>query len=272
MTKRNRIIVLVDLSDYSENLIDFAFSLSNIIYAKVIFVHQVSGMAPAMANHNSRAEIIRTEKEEASSRLWKLTKKVAYSADSLHVSEKPILDTLEELKEDHYFDWVLAGLKGSDILKRLFIGSTALSVVNDSDLMTIAIPVQKSIAVPKKLLVGVNQKYEMNKLQFTAILSALAGQVEKVEFFTILNDDEDEQRAHQYLNHLHDEFKAYNSSTLLFKGKDVFTDLKHHVDQTKDAFLVLQQGSRSLQDYILRKFMINELVYTGLTPLIVLSK
>ena len=270
--KRNRIIVLVDLSDDSENLIDFAFSLSDVIFAKMIFVHQIAAVAPGMADHEGKAEIIRIEKEEANSKLWKLTKGKAYNADSFHISKEPILTTLEELKTDHYFDWVLAGLKGSGILKRLFIGSSTLSVVNNSSLMTIAVPVQKPITVPKKLLVGVDQKYEMNKPQFTAMLSALAGQVEEVEFFTILKDNEDEQKANQYLNHLHDEFKAYNSSTLLFKGKDVFTDLKHHVDQTEDAFLVLQQGSRSLQDYIFRKFMINELVYTGLIPLIVISK
>ncbi len=69
--KRIRIIVLVDLSGYSENLIDFAFSLSNIISAKVIFVHQIAAVAPRLADQESRAEIIRTEKEEANSKLWK---------------------------------------------------------------------------------------------------------------------------------------------------------------------------------------------------------
>lgn len=272
MEKRNRIIVLVDLSDNAENLIDFAYRLSEIIQAKVIFVCQITAMVPGMTDQESRAGITRKEKEEASLKLWRLTKGKAYSADSFHISEAPILTTLKELKAENYFDWVLAGLKGTGILKRLFIGSTTLSVINDSELMTLAVPVRKPMEVPEKLFVGVNPKYELNQTQFTSMLSAIAKQVVEVKFFTILREGEDEEAASQYLHKLQEDYKDYHASIQLFQGEDVFTDLKQYVEQSKDAFLVLQQGSRSLQDKIFRKFMINELVYVGLNPLIVIPK
>ena len=54
METRNRIIVLVEFSEYSENLVNFAFSISEIIKAKVVLVHKISGVTPAMADEGVR--------------------------------------------------------------------------------------------------------------------------------------------------------------------------------------------------------------------------
>ncbi len=82
MEKRNRIIVLVEFSEYSENLVNFAFRISEIISAKVVLVHKISGITPAMADEGIRDEIIRSESEEAHSNLIKMAKGRIYSDDS----------------------------------------------------------------------------------------------------------------------------------------------------------------------------------------------
>lgn len=271
MNKRNRIILLIDFSEYSENLTDFAFKISEIIEAKVVFVHHISGMAPGMADQAARDEIIKTEADDAHSNLRKLAKGRVYNDDAFQISQKPVQTMLKELANDHYFDWVFAGLKGTGVLKRMFIGSTALSIVDESDLLTVALPMQKQLSVPKKLMVGVNPDYPLNKYQFGALLSGLKSQIKKLEFFTILKDDEDETKADDYLSGLQAEYEAHKPTIQLYKGDDAFDLLKERVELTENSFLVLQQGSRSLRDKIFRKFLINELVYHAKTPLIVLS-
>jgi nucleotide-binding universal stress UspA family protein len=272
MNKRNRIIVLIDLSEYSENLINFAFSFSECINAKVIFVHQILGMTPAFSDQESRDEIIRKETAEASAKLRKLAKGRIYGDDSFNVSQKHVLTTLSELKADLYTDWVFVGLKKTGLLKRLLIGSTTLSIIDESDLLTVAVPVRMPILVPKKLIVGVTHQFPLNKHQFNIVLSNLDGQITEVKFFTILQDGEDEEEARQHLTSLQREYAAYNSRIFLSKGEDEFDALKNYVEQAEHPFLVLQQGSRSLMDEIFRKYMINELVYSGQIPLIILSK
>ncbi|MDZ7846452.1 MAG: hypothetical protein U5L96_06635 [Owenweeksia sp.] len=95
--------------------------------------------------------------------------------------------------------------------------------------------------------------------------------MKELEFFTILKENESEEKAKEQLAKLKAEYADYNPVVSIFKGDDAFDGLKKHVEKTTDAFLVLQQGSRSLQDQLFRKFMINELVYSGHTPLIVIS-
>lgn len=271
MNKRNRIILLIDFSEYSENLTDFAFKISEIIEAKVVFVHRISGMAPGMADQTSRDEIIKAESDEAYSNLRKLAGGRVYSDDTFQISQKPVLSILKELASDLYFDWVFAGLKGTGALKRLFIGSTTLSIVDESDLLTVALPMRKQLSIPKKLMVGVNPKYPLNKDQFSRVLSALKSQIIQLEFFTILKDHEDEIKAKDYLSGLQADYEVHEPTIRLHKGDNAFDLLKERVELTENSFLVLQQGSRSLTDKLFRKFMINELVYSARTPLIVLS-
>lgn len=262
---------MIDFSEYSEDLTDFAFKISEITEAKVVFVHHISGMAPGMANQSARDEIIKSELDEAHSKLRKLAKGRIYSDDAFQVSQKPVLTMLKELSSDHYFDWVFAGLKGTGVLKRLFIGSTTLSIIEESDLLTVALPMRKLLSVPKKLMVGVNPEYPLNKDQFGRVLSALKSQIKQLEFFTILKKAEDESKAEEYLSGLRVEYEVHEPTLQLYKEDNAFDMLKERVELTENSFLVLQQGSRSLSEKIFRKFMINELVYNAKTPLIVLS-
>lgn len=263
--------MLIDFSEYSENLIDFAFNFSEIIGAKVVFVHRIFGMVPRMADPETKAEMVKSEIEEAQINLRKLARGRIYGDDSFYVSQKPVLTILNELANEYYFDWVFAGLKSTGILKRLFIGSTTISIIDESNLLSVAVPIRNPISVPKKLMIGINSKYPINKDQLSWLLSSLNPQIKEIEFFTILKDDENETRASDYLSRFQTEYEAHQPTIRLYKGENGFDLLKERVELTRKSFLVLQQGSRSLTDQLFRKFMINELVYSAKTPLIVLS-
>lgn len=271
MQKRNRIIVLVDFSKHTDNLINFAFTISKMIKAKIIFVHKVAGVVPALTDEGSRNEILKVEIEEARLNLKDLVKGRINDDEAFFVSQKSVLSTLTEQSKEHYFDWVVAGLKGTGPLKRVLIGSTTLSVIDESRLLTLAIPVRTELSVPTKLLVGVTPKYELNKTQLENVLFSLKEQVVHLEFFSILKEGEDEAKPREYLLELQTQYGSYKPEVQLYKGDNALSLLKNRVKNTEDSFLVLQQGSRSLNDKLFRKFMINELVYGAQTPLIVLS-
>lgn len=269
--KKNRILLLIDFSKYSEDLTNFAFKISEIIDAKVVLIHQITGMASGMADQEVRDEIIKSETEEAHSKLIKLANKRVYSHDSFHISTKPIVSILKEIESEQYFDLVFTGLKGSGALKRLFIGTTTLSIIEESNLLTVALPLQKKLALPNKLMVGINSNYPLNKNQFEKLLNVFENQIEQLVFFTILKDEEDENEARKHLMDVQKQYEHKNPSVQIYKGDDAFNMLKDKMDFDENSFLVLQQGTRSFSDKLFRKFMINELVYSAKTPLIVLS-
>jgi len=54
------------------------------------------------------------------------------------------------------------------------------------------------------------------------------------------------------------------------KAQSGFQDLKRIILNKKDDFIVVQRASRMLLDQIFRKFLINDLVYEGNIPLVIL--
>ncbi len=271
MDKKNRILLLVDFSEYSENQTEFAFSISEIIDAQVIFVHNLPEIPPTMADEQAREEMIRTETEEAITKLQKLAKG-RVGEDSFHIASKPILSTLKDLSDDAHFDWVLAGLKGTGALKRILMGSTTISIIDESDLLTIAVPSLTPLSMPEKLLVGIHPKFRLNKEQLNIVLTSLKSHIKHLEFFTVLKEDEEMKPAKDHLESLQKEYEAYHPEIQLFQGDDTLALLKSRVENTHDSFLVLQEGTRMITDRLFRKFTINELIYSGKTPLIVLAR
>lgn len=272
MDKRNRILVLIDFSENTDNLIDFAFSLAETINAKVVLVHKIPGLVPSMTDEMSRREILKAEINEASSKLRELARDRVYSDDSFQISEKPILTLLRDLKSPQYFDWVFTGLKEGGVLRRLFIGSTTLSVIEESDMLTVTVPTETKMNLPEKLLVGVHPNYPLNPEHFHRVLKGLENNVKNIEFFTILKEDEAEQTTREHLLKLQTEYKSFEPDIQVYRSDDAASTLSDKMKLSHNSILVLQQGSRSLTDKLFRKFTINELVYRAQTPLIVLSK
>ncbi len=272
MQKSNRIIVLVDLTENTDKLIDFAFQLSEKINGKVVLVHQVPLMVPAMTDEKVRDQIIQGAINEARDKMKDLSNGRVFGNESLIVSPRPVLKMLSEMHSGYYNDWVLGGLKEGTLLKRMLFGSTLVTVVNDTDFLTLAIPVSQSMPFPEKLVVAVTSEFPLNDLQLNTILTALQDQIKEVEFITILQDDDDEDIARSYLMSLDSKYYDYNTKTLLLKGVDKYDELKKHVEQSPDIFLILQEGRRSFLDRVFRKFMINDLIHAANIPLIILSK
>ncbi len=271
MKRRNRIISLVDFSEYSDRVIRFTSEFSNLIEAKVVFIHHVAGLVPALADSESRRKIIDFEKKEAIRKLKENTKLQFYLTPHYIVSDKKITTILAELKTDDFFDWVFVGLKGTGLLKKVFLGSTAVKIIDETDFLSIAFPLTKSVSLPKELVVAVSPKYPVNVFQLKNVFSNLSATVEKITFISILPSKSNEIETRNYMQQLKDDCSEYHTTDIIFIADDPFAEIHNYLKNRDHVFLVVQQGSRTMKDTFFRKYLINELVYHGSIPLIVIS-
>ncbi|MEX2349250.1 MAG: hypothetical protein WD554_00070 [Flavobacteriaceae bacterium] len=272
MEKKNRIIALVDFSNDTSALIRFSSVFSELIAGKVLFIHQIPGMSPALSDNASKNKIIDFEVNEALSNLKVLTREHFQKEAQHSVIHNSLLSELELLKNNEYFDWVLVGLKKPNALKKFLMGSTTIKLVDYSEVMTVAIPFNDAVFLPERLVVAVSEKYPLNNVQFSVLIKNLSGRIKEEHFITILTENDNKDNATQYLNKVSEQYKGPNNTITCFKGDNLYEDLKNYVDGKSGSFLVVQQGSRSLTDKVFRKFLINDLVYNGSNPIIILSK
>ncbi len=250
-----------------------ADSLAGTMNAGILLIHQVTGIVPALADNNSRREIIEVEKSDALEQLKAISKKIIPAKHSVNylVTERPLAILLPEIGSGDSDDLILVGLKGTGILKKIFMGSTASKIIDDIHITTIAVPVKMESFVMKKLVIGVNPKFPLNITAFTHLLQTFQSSIKEVEFISVITPEENEITTLKYLKELTENYgDNVHCSFRMFTGENVFKEIKNYIDQAEKPFLVVQKGSRSINDQVFRKFLINDLVYHGNIPMIIL--
>lgn len=272
MNKRNRIIALLDFSDYSERIVSFSAEFSQQINAEVVLLHEVSGMVPAYADEALRKQIISQEISQAKEKLTSLCDSFHLSEPRIIITEEDIISELERIHDEAFEDWVILGLKGTGFIKEILIGNTAIRVINHTRLLTVTIPLEKSISVPEELLVAVSPKYPLNHKQFELVLDNLKPNLKNITFISVGKNESDRMERVNLLENLCDQYASYKTTSILLEEGEIITQLLNMAETRERAFLVVQQGSRSLLDTVFRKYLVNQLVNYGATPLIVLSE
>lgn len=272
MNKKTRILALIDFSEYSETVVKIVSQFAKQTSADVLFVHHLPGIVPIVPDMGTRDEIIESERLDAVRKLKDLCDGLISGNVDFHVSDKDILDILKDLKDDTHTDWVFTGLKGTGFLKKIFIGSTTIKIIENTDFLTLTFPIRKEVFMPEKLVVATHHKYPMNKIQFDYVLENLSGVVREIDFFSLADDDDDEVLCKEHLKKLSEQYSKYTTDIHVFKDKDKADLLKFYMRDKENTYLVLQQGSRKLSDNIFRKFMVNEFIYNESVPLIVMSE
>lgn len=270
---RKRFIILIDFSVYSANLIKYAYSWSQEINAELLLVHQTLVLTPGLSDNESREKIARQANEEALQKLKELaediispTEKVSYS-----VSESHLQSTLSKLLEDPFENLIFVGLKGTGLLKKIFIGSVALQVIDNTGNIVVAMPKDMVNFSHKTIFVAVTEKHPLNILELNRFLSFIGKDKTTLTFFYLSKPLEKTKRIEKLLRDLTALFAPkFNTTFAIYEGRNSFEDMKEVINNKVDQLLVVQKGSRLLSDLLFRKFLINELVYNGQTPLIVL--
>lgn len=270
---RKRFILLIDFSESSVNLIKYAADWAAGTDVELLLVHRTTVVAPALTDIESRRHLARHASAEARSKLKVLAQdhlardlKVSYS-----VSELPLRRTLARLLAQPFQDMVFVGMKGTSKVKQLMVGSVALDVINNTGNCIVAVPKDLHVFSQTTVHVSVTEKYPLNILELNNYLKFLDERNVRITFFHLAGPSEGTEGVQKQLRELSELFShRFETDFAVFAGADPFQDIKKVVVDRTDEVLVVQRGSRLLTDQLFRKFLIDELVYEGHIPLVVL--
>lgn len=270
---KKRFIILIDLSEYSGNLLKYACDWSKQVMAELLLVHHTIVVAPVFTDNESKTSLATHTNEEALHKLQALARETIPPSInvSFFVSETNLLLTLPRLLAEPYEHLIFVGLKGTGLLKKIFIGSIALQVIDNTNHTIVAMPKEICTFSHEKIFVAVTKKHPLNIVELNNFLKFIKKENTSITFFYLSKPNEKTKKMEKYLNDLSALFAdRFTTSIALYEGSDPFSDVKEVINNKIDEILVVQKGSRLLTDQLFRKFLINELVYEGQTPLVVL--
>lgn len=273
-----RIIVLIDFSLYTGSLIKIATNWAELLSAELILVHEVPRLVPAMVDDDTRYTIIDYEKEEALSKLEELAESSISNRIPVdyEVTERPLPNFLPELLTENQNSMIMMGLKGTGLLKKVFIGTVATQIINELNEITVGVPLRIGQATPEHLIIPANPDYAINEEKLDLLLSLLYRSLKKIDFISIEQSGDEKKQQITYLKELSAKFNGdIETSFKIFKNKKnkkVFEEFKSYTEQKENCFLVLQKGGNSLKDMLYKRFFINRIVHDGSIPLIVLPE
>jgi len=269
----NRLVVLVDFSPYTPTLLRLACNWQETFHLDLVFVHKMDGLAPTLSNKKRIDSIIAFNKKEVENKLLKYLEESALSPDNNKTSFEVVSNQLTHylegfLKPD---DIILLGLKGTGFLKKLLIGSTATTLINHLNQIVIAVPQTIAYTVPMKLVLSCQEKHPINETALKSILMTIGQKIKEIELLTIIDGQAELEPGKRYLEQMRSKLgHGYKYTISIYENKDAFGEIKKRFSQCLDDFIVLQKGSRHLNDQLFRKFFINDLIHDGNTPLIIL--
>lgn len=268
-----RFILLIDFSEYSNNLIKYAVDWSKETNAKILLLHQTNPFLPAFAEDNAKQFIIREAYDQALDKLKVLSNNLipSHIEVSYYVSENDFNQTLPELLAEPFDNLVFIGLKGTGILKQLFLGSVALRIIANTENTVVAMPKGIDSFSHEKIFIAVSVKKPLNLKKLDHFLEFINNQNTSITFFHLAKPDEDTTVIKAQLRNLTEIYsERFSTDFAIYEANNRQDGIKSVINNKIDEILIVQKGSRILSDQLFSRFLINELVYEGQTPLIVL--
>ncbi len=270
---KNRFVVLIDFSEHSGRLLQFAYDWSQRINAEIVLVHQTPVLLPALTPSESRKKLTAIANADAVVKLKALAQSVLLPGASARyfASEKPLVAVLNDMLRKHYSHLVFLGIKETGLLKKLFIGSEAVKVIDGIDCGIVAMPQNAPCCSHQSIHIAVQKQYPLNLFELNKFLKFTGDEIKKMTFFSFITKGDDPDATMKYLQELAALYSDQRKTAYdLYQGNDELISLKNLIYEKANEFIVVQRGARMLFDQIFRKFLVNELVYEGRTPLIIL--
>lgn len=270
---KKRFLVLVDYSDFSINLIAFAAEWAEEQNAQLVFIHQASTQAPAFTEADSKRSFKHSIFEEEKAKLHTFVKKQLPKVNNAtyYVSDELLKISVSSFLKEPFEHLIFAGIKGTGILKQIFIGSEVVKLVDAVDETVVALP-KIAVKLPiSSVHVAVHPDYPINIAAFKRLLKTINNPQLKLNFIHFEKSATVNPKTNRYFKDLEELFAAeYLVDFNTYTGQKSAQELKNIMQNNINDFVVIQKGSRYLSDQIFRKYFINELIYEGSIPLVVL--
>lgn len=254
-------------------MISYAGDWSREANARILLLHQTLIMAPALADTETKEQLAEQTNEEALQKLKALAeahlpnnREVSY-----FVSENPLHVSLSQVLSDPFEDLIFVGVKGTGMLKKIFLGSVALQIIRSTKNIVVAMPKEIDRYTHEKIFVAINEKKPLNTVELNNFLQFVEDKNTHVTFFYLAKPNEKTNDVEKQLRELAETYAdRFQTDFAIYEGQNRLEDIKKVINNNIDEILVIQRGSRFLTDQLFRRFLINDLVYEGQTPLVVL--
>lgn len=256
---KKRFIILVDFSEYSGNLIRYASDWSKQANAELLLVHQTIVLAPALTDIDSRQQIAQHTNEDALIKLKALANELIPQAVKVYfsVSDTYLQATLSELLAEPFDNLIFAGIKGTGLLKKIFLGSVALQVIEHTNNIIVAMPKEIDTFSHNKIFVAVTEKHPLNILELNKFFNFIDSQNTSITFFYLAKPQEKTKNIAKHLSDLTLLFAGrFHTTFEIYEGSNPFEDIKILISNKIDEILIVQKGSRLLTDQLFRRFLI----------------
>lgn len=268
-----RFIVLLDLGEHSAALLRYAYEWSQLANAALLLLHQTNIVVPGLSHAEYKQTLTNNGNEEALHDLKALVQNtlppeavVQYRVSSTH-----LLEQLEELLAAPFEQMIFAGAKTTGLIKRLFLGTRTVDIIEYTNTTLVVMPSDFSSFTHRHLWVAIAEKHAFNTNSFHQLLSLFPKNETSITFFSIAQKNENIFPIEQSLQTLSNQYSnTYTSGIAIYEGADTASDLQMIIQHPQQEILVMQKGTRDLTDIFFRKLLVNEVVYDGRTPLIIL--
>lgn len=270
---KTRFIIPIDYSSYSESQLILAFEWSRKVLAELLVVHYTVIDVPYITDPVVKERAMDVERDEAYKKLQAYVETVIPSAKNVKylIVETALDEAIKDIPREGYADMIFTGLKGTGLLKKIFIGSNTVRLIENLNELVVCVPKRMKMNVPDTLYVAVHYKYSLNIEALETLLSVFYFKIKKIHLISVLKDTDEADKAALFMELLTERtIKLANTTTEIFKGNDAQQELKNFMMKQESGILVIQQGGRTQYEPEFRSFMINELVYDGSIPMIVL--
>lgn len=270
---KTRFIIPIDFSPYSASQLILAHEWARKVLAEILVVHYATIDVPYITDPLVKERAEEVEKAELKQKLSEYVQEIIPTASS--VQSMIVTDSLEqsikELPREGYNDLVFVGLKGAGLLKRIFIGSTTVKLIENVNELIVAVPKNMKMTVPDTLYVAVHYKYHLNLEALDRLLNVFYYKVSKIHLISVLKEEDEEDKARFFMEQLQQRvMKIGNTTSEIFKGQNAQEELKKYMLNHQNGILAIQNGGRSHYESDYRSFLINDLVYDASIPMIVL--
>ncbi|TVP51112.1 MAG: universal stress protein [Mongoliibacter sp.] len=267
-----KLIIPIDFSPYSKEQLRLAKSWQTLYNVDLLILHKINLLFPSLSSADLRLKMEYELKRDAKNKVNDFLEKAGLDINlPTQIFTESVVEFIKNSKHVNPQDIIVVGMKGAGMVSRILIGSTTIQLIDELKHLIIGVPLELKELYPEKLMVGIHFKSGFNKQSFSSLLELIATSLRFVEFVSVLKNEEDRSKTEsflqevqeQFISKIETEFKVFDGSHALESLKQFYLDLDH-------SFMVVQKGSRSFSDQILRKFMVNELVYKSFAPLIIL--
>lgn len=262
------ILALADDSPYATDVLQMARDLAGWTCGEVHVMSQVEMVMPALVDSTTKVHMQQEAMDARRQELEQHLKALGIQARTTVVARGLLDEAMAALDGDGF---VVVGLKGSGGLRRIFIGSTVVKLIDRTTVPVLAVPQGNHLRPPLHLYVAVAPDGPFTPASLQHLVSRLGDKVGRITFFTSVDQGAPSEQALERLRKAQAECGlALPTEVELHQGAEGLSALKQHVADHPNALLVLNRGGRELLDQLFRRFFINELVYEGHVPMVVM--